>query len=154
MEWAIGQRRKCIIDSPSAPRCSGRPWPSVFPGLSRFGCGSSVVEAKALVGYNKWAVSRFKVTHFLRRTFLDVCWVGHESLGFSQDGQLSRESDGSSKLAHNAVGLWKSRKYRGKKKYLYELSLGLWMLLTLIPEWETVRGKRLGWYVKNKLATH
>ena len=44
------------------------------------------------VGYNKWAVSRFKVTHFLRRTFLDVCWVGHEWLGYFQDGQLSTEN--------------------------------------------------------------
>ena len=34
----------------------------------------------------------FKVTLFLRRTFLDVYWVGHESLGYSQDGQLSTEN--------------------------------------------------------------
>ena len=41
---------------------------------------------RLLVGYNKWAVSRFKVTLFLRKTFLDVCLVGHESLGYSQGG--------------------------------------------------------------------
>ena len=45
-----------------------------------------------LVGYNKWAVSRFKFTRFLRRTFLDVCWVGHDWLGYSRDGQLSAEN--------------------------------------------------------------
>ena len=41
---------------------------------------------RLLVGYNKWAVSRIKVTLFLRMTFLDVCFVGHESLGYSQGG--------------------------------------------------------------------
>ena len=41
---------------------------------------------RRLVGYNKWAVSRFKVTLFLRMSFLDVCLVGHESLGYSQGG--------------------------------------------------------------------
>ena len=36
---------------------------------------------------------------------------------------INRESDGSSKLAHNAVRLWRSRWYRGKKRYLCQLIL-------------------------------
>ena len=49
-------------------------------------------RSRPSVGYDKWSVSRFNVTHFLRRTFLDVCWVGHEWLGYFQDGQLSTEN--------------------------------------------------------------
>ena len=37
-------------------------------------------------------VSRFKAALFLRRTFLDVCYVRHETLDFFHGGQLSTEN--------------------------------------------------------------
>ena len=40
---------------------------------------------------------------------------------FSGRSIINRESDGSSKLAQNTVGLWKSRWYRGEKRYLCQL---------------------------------
>ena len=73
---------------------------------------------------------------------------------FSGRSIINRESDGCSKLAHNTVGLWRSRWYRGKKRYSCQLSLDFWMLLTLIQEWEMVMlvTRKATWVVRNKHA--